>query len=308
MKKAVRYTVSGVLAVLMVAVSELAHEPEIIFPEIIALLIGGLISPKQVWVCGGPMLVALMTLSALAGLGISAYLPLPLFFQLLLGFLFIAACLILTRTTLAPMISACILPILLHTTSWIYPVSVFAASLIIVLVRALFQKLRYSAPADRPEGKPDLRGELPAWGKLILVFAAAALLPALTGNPYFIAPPLLVTFVECSHFKPVMQKFWKKLIPFTLCTALLGVLARLVLVEALSLPGTLAALVIAGTLFLVIDKTALLFPPVGAIGFLPLILPAQGLWLYPLEVTAGLCVFLLAAHIIFPVEKSKRLS
>lgn len=306
--KTKRYLISACYAVLMVLISDLTREPEVIFPEIIALLIGGLVSPKQVWVCSGPKLVALMTLSSLFGLCLSAYVPLPLFLKLAVGFLFIAVSLLLTRTTLAPMISACILPILLHTESWIYPLSVLTASAVIALTRWAFEKRGLSAPPDPPEPEISWKQETAAWGKLTLVFLAAALLPSLLGAPYFIAPPLLVTFVEAAYFKPVMQKFSKRLIPFTLFSALLGTACRLLLVEWLGLPSFLAALAVTAALFLVIEKTALLFPPVGAIGFLPLILPAAGLWLYPLEVTAGACVFLLAARVFFPVEGRTRIS
>lgn len=301
--KSKRYLVAALYAVLMVLAADAAREKEIIFPEIIALLIGGLLSPKQVWICGGPMLVGLMTFSAVCGVCISAFLPLPLLGKLAVGFLLVALLLIVTRTTLAPIISACILPILLHTTSWIYPVSVLAAALVIAATRRAFEHWRMSAPSDLPEGKIRWREELPKWGKLFLVFLAVAAVPALTGNPYFIAPPLLVTFVESASFKPVMRKFTKKLIPFTLFAALLGVSARYVLADWLSLPLFVPALVITVLLFLVIEKTSLLFPPIGAISFLPLILPAQGLWLYPLEVTAGLCVFLAAVFLFFPIPK-----
>ena len=127
-----RYLSAMAVVVLMVGVAERTGEREVIFPEMAALTIGMWIAPKRVWNVTRLQLVLLMGAGAVAGVCIVRWSPWPLAANLALAFAFAAGCLSLSRTTLVPLVSACMLPVLLHTESWVYPAAVTAMSLIVV--------------------------------------------------------------------------------------------------------------------------------------------------------------------------------
>lgn len=102
----------------MVGVSELMGEKEIIFPEMAALTIGMWIVDKKVWTVSRLKLVLLMSIGAIVGVCIVRYSPFPLIVNLCISFAFSAICLQVSRTTLIPQISACMLPILLAFGMW----------------------------------------------------------------------------------------------------------------------------------------------------------------------------------------------
>ena len=141
------------VVVLMVGVAERTGEREVIFPEMAALAIGMWIAPKRVWNVTRLQLVLLMGAGAVAGVCIVRWSPWPLAANLALAFAFAAGCLSLSRTTLVPLVSACMLPVLLHTESWVYPAAVTAMSLIVVAGQRAMERggLRPEVYYDRPE-------------------------------------------------------------------------------------------------------------------------------------------------------------
>ena len=141
------------VVVLMVGVAERTGEREVIFPEMAALAIGMWIAPKRVWNVTRLQLVLLMGAGAVAGVCIVRWSPWPLAANLALAFAFAAGCLSLSRTTLVPLVSACMLPVLLHTESWVYPAAVTAMSLIVVAGQRAMERggLRPEVYYDRLE-------------------------------------------------------------------------------------------------------------------------------------------------------------
>ena len=55
--------------------------------------------------------------------------------EVLIGLVFTGLILKLSKTTLVPIISACILPIVLRTETWVYPISVFIPTILIVSIK-----------------------------------------------------------------------------------------------------------------------------------------------------------------------------
>lgn len=123
------------MILLMIGVAELLHEKEIIFPEMAALTIGMWIVDKRVWKIKQWQMLLLMTLGACAGVLIVLCSPLPLVLNVAMAFLFAAVCLLFARASLFPLISACVLPVLLHTESWVYPLAVFVMTLALIAVQ-----------------------------------------------------------------------------------------------------------------------------------------------------------------------------
>ena len=95
----------------MVGLAEWTDEKEILFPEMTALIIGLLIIDKRVWNVKRWQIILLMTLGAAVGICIVRYSPLPYVVNLCAAFAFAGASLLISRATLIPLISACVLPV-----------------------------------------------------------------------------------------------------------------------------------------------------------------------------------------------------
>lgn len=108
-----------------------------------ALIIGLLIIDKRVWNVKRWQIILLMTLGAAVGICIVRYSPLPYVVNLCAAFAFAGASLLISRATLIPLISACVLPVLLHTESIVYPIAVFSMSVSVVLVQIILENAEY---------------------------------------------------------------------------------------------------------------------------------------------------------------------
>ena len=280
---------------IMVGVSDLFQSPAIVFPEVAALTIGGWIMARQPWRVSRWMLVFLMTLSAVVGICL-ARLSWPVVIKIGLAFLFAALTLTLTRTSITPIFSACILPVLLEETGWVYVVSVALMSIILTVVRYFIEQARWVRPYRH---RPATLSGIDAFGRYIRLFLALLLfsfIAILLDAPFLLAPPLVVTFVEC--YDP--QSRWRKA-PFGIwCLltigALFGVLCRFLLTIRLGLPLALSAVAAFLLLLLVFRVFRQYFPPAGALAILPMIIPMEALsWLFILQVAIGAAVFIVAS-------------
>lgn len=299
-QKIIKYGLIFIMLLLMTGLSELLKEPELIFPEIAALVIGAWLAPKQPWKTTRFKMFFLMTLSAIVGVIIVRYIPLPLAGQIGIAFLFTAVSLTITKTSMVPMISACILPILLRTDTFLYPISVSTMTGIIVIVQWILNKLKIHNPEIETKNKINLKKEIIHWGILLLTLIAVSIVPVKIGQLYFIAPPLIVIFVEFSNPQTKLRQSFIKIWLILIAAATAGVVSRTFLHEYLHLPLSICLIPAVGILFFLFEKTHILFPPIGAIALLPLILNPETLYLYPIEVGIGGIVFMLLAQILFP--------
>ena len=296
--KWIRYAIVFVLLLVMFGVSQALGEKEIIFPEIMAVTLGALCMDRQPWKVGRVHMVVMMTLSACAGVAVVRYLPLPLVWQALMGFVFVALCLILTDTTMAPMISACILPMFLQTESLVYPVSVAVMVTAVVLTQKAMERSGVRAPEPAFVWRRPSRNRLLAWGAVFAPFALLGGAAIASGLVYLIVPPLIVTWIEgCFH-----DWTGKRLRIFgaVACCSCAGVLVRLGLAEGLHWPLIASGAVAVALVFGILALLRTPFPPACAIGLLPFLLPAEGLMRYPLYAATGCAAILLLARIWSP--------
>lgn len=114
-----RYLFGVLMAISMVWLAELSGEKEIIFPEICALTIGAWVSEQQPWAVNKRRIFWLMSAAAWFGVLIVRYCPLPLILQVCICFAFSGSILTACQTNFVPIISACILPVYLKTTSFV---------------------------------------------------------------------------------------------------------------------------------------------------------------------------------------------
>lgn len=294
-KATMRMLLSCGMILLMVGVSEWVGDKEIIFPEIAALVIGGWMTQRQPWKTNPLRTIGLMALSAVVGVCMVRYVPMPLLGKVLVAFAFTGVSLIVTHATLLPMISACILPILMGTESVVYPISVIVMVVIIVVVQYyLGKKEMRQVETFTPcvwNGKEE-------WVRWICLFVGIAILGsvAVYGKMTFlIAPPLLVLFAELSFPDSPARKGAKPIYGLICLGAWLGMCSRLLLVETLGLPITVATFAAVAIYFPIMKKSGKLFPPAGAILLLPMIIPVEKLWGYPVQVMVGGGILLLGA-------------
>lgn len=126
-----------VLVIAMCMISGYIGEKEIIFPEISALAIGAWVMEKSTWGNKNFHLWLSPTIAALTGLVITRFLPYYPFFMIIGAFILVVLQLKVIGSEVTPSFSAAILPILTHTQSWYYPLSVCILTGIIVCGKKL---------------------------------------------------------------------------------------------------------------------------------------------------------------------------
>lgn len=300
-----RYIFALLMTALMVIIAELSGEKEIIFPEIVALTTGAWIAERQPWTSNKRKMFLLVSLSAFVGVFIVRYLDIPLLGQVLTCFMFTAIALTLTKTTLIPIISACILPVYLRTTTLVYPVSVTIMALIIITAQWIMEKRHLRPRNIYVPVQYNYKNEIKKWGKLLSVLAIIAFIPFKSQNLYFIAPPLIVAFAEFSNVSSPLRKKPLKVFWILVIAALIGTLLREILNEYLHLPLAICAILALSILFIIFDKIHTLFPPAGAILLLPMILKQEDLALFPVQVCVGSFIFIYSAILLFKDKKLK---
>lgn len=296
-KRLIPIILSVLLAAIMVGGAELFGEKEIIFPEITAIAIGALVAPVQSWNTSRLRLLAAITSSALFGVLI-VRLPLPLIVKIIAG-LVISVCIItISKTGFVPAISACILPILMSTKSLVYVLSVIVMTGLILISQAFLEKLDFREKYDFHPVAPN-KNLLILRLKQIAVLSIISILPAYFHEIFFIAPPLMVGFVEMSSPRSKLRKRAPQAVLLIISAAVIGVLSRHFIAEIAGLPLFAAAAVSVLGIILLVAKLKLYFPPCGAIATLPFIIPQNALVRFPFEVAAGFIIMTILAMTIF---------
>lgn len=303
MKKKITYTLLTLFTIIfMVGASEILHEKEIIFPEITALLIGGVVAPKRSWQTSRIRMIILIAICSVTGIVFVRFIPLPLIAKIPFAFLICQLILVFSKTTFAPLISATILPILMGTESIIYPLSAVGFTVLIIIEEWIIIKLHIKEEEHFiPRPLPKYPDFFHIFLRVIPVLLATIIVIPLDFS-FCIAPPLLVAFTEFSNPScKAREHYIKTIMVITLC-GLFGVLSRYIFTITLGLPLTLSAVVAALTMLLVITLSKSYLPPVGAITILPMIIPAEGLATYPVQIFLGAAVFMGISLILFKSE------
>lgn len=303
MNNIVRYIVSIIIILLMIGVSEVTNEKEIIFPEVAALVIGGLILDKQPWKVSRIKMILLMTYAAIIGILIVRVLAVPLIFKVVFGFVSTAFMLILTRCNFLPMLSACILPIIMETTSIIYPISVCVMTVVMICVQVIFGITNVREKEIYYKYSMNLKLELKRFTYILIVILALLLIGAFSDNIYLIAPPLIVTFVELTYEDNKARKIPLKIFAVITLAAWAGVLISFIVTIKMGQPLIVSGLLITSTAIFIFTKSRVWFPPAGAIALLPLIIDSNKLLVYALDVMIGVGIYIFAAtHLEFNLD------
>ena len=292
---AVRSAVCMLLAALMVGAAELLGEKEIIFPEITALTVGAIAAPKQSWRVSRVRMVLLILICSVIGIVIVRFSPLPKAANLVAAYAVCQVLYLLSGTGFAPMISAAALPVLMGTDTIIYPISAVTMTLLTVLAQYILERSgRYERDSFTPVPRPD--GFCWISAAVRTLFAAALAVPLIYfGWGLCVAPPLLVAFTEFSNPNSGARKKPLKTVLNIVGCAACGAALRYLLCVLAGLPLTIAAILSVTASLAIMRAAKQYIPPAGALGMLPMIIPAESLLIYPLEIATGASAFMLAA-------------
>ena len=284
----------GVIAC-MCAVSEILKDREIIFPEIAALALGYLCAPKRSWQVNSIRMFFCISLCAVLGLCISIWMPGTLYLKLVTAYIIAQIIFLFSGTTLAPLISAVVLPVLIRSKSISYVLSASLMCALVILLHAfLVRKGIRQAEPYHPVEKPDgMRLTKMAIRTMVMALVAAA--AVVSDWLFLIAPPILVAFTELSeNWTPASSlKPWKVILLLSGCAAG-GGLCRYFLTVRLGLPLTFSAVPASVIMCVLVYRTEMFMPPAGAMTLLAMLVPQQAVLLYPIEACLGISIYMLS--------------
>lgn len=291
-----RYLAAIIFVTLMFLMAQLTAMDMLIFPEMLALLIGMLCSDKMPWKTDGVRSVIMMTLSAAIGVTIVNLSPFAMYFQALIGISAVALIIMLSDCTLMPCIAACLFAVYFKETSILYPCAVALMTFIVVRIRNFFINRGKLEASVKFRYLPDFEMDIKLWVLVIIAYALISAIPLLSGFPLFIAPPLAVTLAESSakDLSGKRVKIW-----FILTVAsIIGVIARFGIVDILGFPEFVAAAVAAIFLLLELRLMNMVFPPAGAVTLLAFLVDGNTFG-YPLMIAAGAAAVLAVSSFIY---------
>lgn len=294
----IRYASAVLVAAVMVFLSEFFNDREIIFPEIMALAVGAMLAPRQPWKVSKLKMLLLIALHSIAGIVIVRYIPAHMIIKIMIGFIISLISLYISKSTFAPLISATVLPIILETTSVVYPISAVFFTAVIILFRLLFEKTGLIEKNTEIRESYDFKKEL-VIGLQRFAFISLLAVPAVLYNVRFImAPPLIVAFVEATSLKSSVMRN-PVMIWVAVCTCgVIGCISRGLFSVWLGVPLWVSALIASAGIIAVVYFTGIYFPPAGAIGILPMLIDSSQLIVYPFETALGFGLMLTAAYFI----------
>ena len=297
---------AAAVLLLMAGVSEGLQDKEIIFPEIAAMALGYLISPRQPWRVSSVRMFILITCCAASGLLIVRYVPLSIWYQIVLAFIVSQVFYLFGRTSMAPIISAAILPVILQTRSIVYPISASTLTLGVILFHEILVRMHKRIPAPfTPAPYPD-REQLISAGKRSITVMLLAWIAIHAHLLFIAAPPVLVAFTEFTNPKsPARKRPLAVSLLITACAAY-GAFFRFLIIDTLHLPLVLCVLCVIVCSFLTIQKSSLWIPPAAAMGLLAMIVPDSQVPTFALQVFCGIAILMGIAIAFFQDKKKLR--
>lgn len=306
-KNIIPYISTLLLVGLMVGIAELLNEKEIIFPEITALAVGYMVAQKRSWKVNGKRMLLLITICATVGVLIVRYSGLTLFPQMIIAFSFAQILFMFSGTTFAPFVSAIVLPVMMQTKSFIYPISAVVLTILVIGFHQLFLKMKIREDEEYIPVMLNSKDDIIDTALRIVCVAIVGFVAIYFNYKFIIAPPLLVAFTEFSRPRnKVRNKPIKTVLVITGC-ALVGSLSRYLLTIKLELPLTVSALIATLIMLLILTYTKMYMPPVGAITILSMMIPEISVITYPLQIFVGSVVIILLSRVFFMWRQDKKL-
>lgn len=285
------------LVVVMCVISEYIGEKDLMFPEVSALVISAWLTKKNTSQSKSLHFWLSPTLAAVTGILILKLFPYSPLFMIAGAFILVALQLTFINSEIYPALSAAILPILLHTESWYYPLSVCIFTGIIACGKKIIyissKKENKTLQKSYKKIKRFNSSNLIQWGALLICVLLVSAFALYFHWNYIVAPPLIVTFVELAKRNGKTNHNIGLIFISLMLAAFLGVICFYLVCHALHLPVWISAGLSVTCVLIAFYFLDFSWPPTAAIATLPVLVPAESLWLYPFEVLTGCFIFLL---------------
>ncbi len=287
-----RYFAPVVSVAAMLIVAALTHTPSIIFPEAGAIATIAIVLRPRPVIDRAPLIAILATIDAVIGVLLAGFSGLSVLREAMS--LFIVLCeLYFLRSSLIPLISVTMLPVVFHITSPLYVVSVSAMS--ILLSGATLLDKTYN---HKDESHSSLKTLSFSDGhnnaRITLIFTVVALIwigsTHLFLLPYFMAPPIFVSALDWLQEQHVERSFLIRRFCLLFGATSIGELGYLYI-------GHILGSILAITVVLLAAKVVSdLHPPLMAIAILPQVVRPSNPGLYIFGVLLGLIVLYAGSH------------
>lgn len=302
-KQYVIYGMVILVVTVMVGAAELLQQSEIIFPEITAIAVGALMAPKLAWRTNRIRILLLIMICAILGIGAVRLVPGPIWVKITLAYGVGQVLFLLSGTSFAPMISAIALPVLLGSESVVYPIAALVLTCLILGCHIVLEKVGMTDPVNFVPARAERQDWRDAGLRLLLVAGISWIVLALDCR-YVIAPPLLVAFTEFSRRNSGARRIPVKVVSAIALCACSGALCRFVVHISLGLPLTVAAVLATMLMILILTRLKTYVPPAGALCILPMLIPAEKVVSYPLQILMGAGLFMLLSLLLFRERNS----
>jgi len=297
-KQGIIYGMVVLIVAVMVGAAELFQQNEMIFPEITAIAVGALMAPKLAWRTNRIRILTLIMICAVLGIGTVLLVPGPTWIKITLAYGAAQGIFLLSGTSFAPMISAIALPVLLGSESIVYPIAALVLTTLILGCHIVLEKTGLKEPVAFSPVRAEKRDWQDAALRLALVAVTAWVVLRFECR-YVIAPPLLVAFTEFSKRSSGARKMPVKVVAAIALCGLAGAVCRGVIHLFLGLPLTLAAVTATILMILILTRLKAYVPPAGALCILPMLIPAEKVAGYPLQILAGAVLFMGLSLMLF---------
>ena len=307
MKKSCSQLTGSILSVAviggMLLVSQLLHSKEVIFPEISAICLGALIAPEFAWNTSKLKMIIDITICAVCGYGISAFLPLPVYGKLLVAFIIGNMVLLFSKTGFAPMLSAIILPVILKTDSIIYPVAAVTLTVMIVGIRFALEQSGMKETYPYQPKVIHLSEDGLAFLKRGLIYAVLSFLSVISNCTIALAPPLVVAFTELCNPESKARKYPVNICFIMTVSAFVGEITRQIFCTFYGLPLFVGVMIAVSIIIVVLDTLKVYMPPMLAITTLAYLVKANTIP-YTVQITVGFSLLMLCALLFFRQKKN----
>lgn len=315
-KELTRILLALALVALMAATRYWGGVREALIPEIAALATGFWIQDKQIWRIGRWQTPLLLVAVALVAILANNYVP-NLTARLCIVFAVTALLLVLLKATLSPAFAVGMLPVLLGTTSFVYPLVVLVLATMLVLGQQAMDATGLREHEDLHHPMRTTWRNVLRWGALMLTLLPLMLVAELLNEStqfaslpsasFCIAPPLVVAFVELSNskggFRFRLLQTWAML----LLAVFFGVASRLWLSISMGIAEPFSLLVAETLVFLMFRCFGKRFAPAAAMALIPFVVSVDAVSFLPLYIAIGATYVVLVARLFFIKTKNEKM-
>lgn len=287
----------------MIFLSMIFGEREIIFPELAAVSTGLLIIDKRVWAVNRLSTFVLLTLMAIFGTIISLYSPLSTWLNMSIGVLVTLISLRIAHSNFYPIISAVVLPIMMHEGGLLYILVTICGGVLIILARE-FEFATNLRQADSPQKPTDYnKNWFVAFGPRTIIIGFIIYAFFKIGLCYGMLPPLIVAFVELSFNKSGMRKGAFVVLLLLLSAIILGSVAVYTSYKLNIMPIYISICLAEICLFCIFELANRKFAPASATILVPALIAPDNIIQFACNASIGAITFVLSALLIAKAEQ-----